>query len=203
MHSDPTSLRDRQKERRRSRIYAAAIELFRERGFQGTTANDIAQASHVSRGTFFNYYPYKEAVLLDYGAEVLQGIHDWAREQLAAGSAPRGVLFEVWARLARESERERDLLLPLAYEILNPDPERARSAGEAMPLATVIEDILERMGARGELQAGVKVRRTAHLVADTYLMTALRWSAYTPEKSLEEEMRVSLEMLLQGALRPS
>lgn len=202
MYADSISLRERQKERRRSRIYAAAIELFKQRGFQGTTANDIAQASHVSRGTFFNYYPYKEAVLLDYGAEVLQAIQEQAEAGLKAGDEPSELLMRVWEELARASERERDLLLPLAYEILNPDPERARSAAQAMPLAALLERILLEMETRGQLQGGLPIKRTAHLIADTYLMTALRWSAYTPERSLESEMQLSLRLLLQGAMRP-
>ena len=79
---DSSSLRERQKERRRARIYGVAIELFKQSGFQTTTATDIAKASNVSRGTFFNYYPYKEAVLLDYGSEVMERLRDLADEIL-------------------------------------------------------------------------------------------------------------------------
>ena len=100
---DSSSLRERQKERRRARIYSVAIDLFKRGGFQTTTATDIARASNVSRGTFFNYYPYKEAVLLDYGSEVMDRLRDHAEQRLGQGAAPLTVLYEVWDALARRT----------------------------------------------------------------------------------------------------
>lgn len=198
---DSTSLRERQKERRRARIYSVAIELFKRGGFQATTASDIARAAHVSRGTFFNYYPYKEAVLLDYGSDIVERLREYAEARLSEGAPPLTVLQEVWERLADESARERDLIPPLAYELLNPDPERARTAYQALPLSKVIEIILRPLGAAGALRTDLSLERMTNLIADTYLMTALRWSAYTAERPLREEMMLSLQFMLHGVFR--
>ncbi|MFC3859759.1 TetR/AcrR family transcriptional regulator [Deinococcus antarcticus] len=198
---DSSSLRERQKERRRARIYGVAIELFKQSGFQTTTATDIAKASNVSRGTFFNYYPYKEAVLLDYGSEVMERLRDLAEARLAGGAAPLTVLYEVWDRLAEENARERDLFPPLAYEVLNPNPERARTAYQALPLSKVVELILRPMHQAGQLRTDLSLQRISNLIADTYLMVALRWSAYGTERPLHEEMRLALNLLLEGAIK--
>ena len=198
---DSSSLRERQKERRRARIYGVAIELFKQSGFQTTTATDIAKASNVSRGTFFNYYPYKEAVLLDYGSEVMERLRDLAEARLAGGAAPLTVLYEVWDLLAEENSRERDLFPPLAYEVMNPNPERARTAYQALPLSKVIELVLKPMHQAGMLRADLSLQRISNLIADTYLMVALRWSAYGTERTLQEEMRMALNLLLEGAVR--
>lgn len=198
---DSSSLRERQKERRRARIYGVAIEMFKRGGFQATTATDIAKASNVSRGTFFNYYPYKEAVLLDYGSEVMERLRDLAEEKLASGQAPISVLYDVWDNLAEESSRERDLFPPLAYEVMNPNPERARTAYQALPLSKVIELILRPMHQSGQIRTDMSLQRISNLMADTYLMVALRWSAYGTERSLQEEMRLALHLLLEGAVK--
>ncbi|MFC4452153.1 TetR/AcrR family transcriptional regulator [Deinococcus sonorensis] len=198
---DSSSLRERQKERRRARIYTVAIDLFRQGGFQTTTATDIARASNVSRGTFFNYYPYKEAVLLDYGSEVVEELHSYAQGQLDAGVAPMTVLQDVWMQLAERNTRDRDLFPPLAYEVLNPDPERARTAYQALPLGKVIEIILRPMQQAGQLRADLSLQRMSNLIADTYLMIALRWTAYGTERSLHEELRSTLGFLMDGVLR--
>jgi AcrR family transcriptional regulator len=42
----------------------AATELFLERGYTGTSIDDIATRAGVSRATFFNYFPAKVDVLL-------------------------------------------------------------------------------------------------------------------------------------------
>lgn len=181
---DSSSLRERQKERRRARIYGVAIELFKQGGFQTTTATDIARASNVSRGTFFNYYPYKEAVLLDYGSEVMERLRDHAESRLAQGTPPLSVLYEIWDRLAEENARE-----------------RARTAYQALPLSKVIELILRPLHQSGQMRTDLSLQRISNLIADTYLMVALRWSAYGTERPLQEEMRLALNLLLEGAVR--
>ncbi|MFC6592364.1 TetR/AcrR family transcriptional regulator [Deinococcus lacus] len=196
-----SSLRERQKERRRARIYSAAIELFKETGFEATTATEIARASNVSRGTFFNYYPYKEAVLLEYGSEVMERLGEHARARLGAGVTPLEVLLEVWDLLAEENTTERDLFPPLAYEVMNPNPERAKTAYRALPLSGVIEIILQPMHEAGQIRPDMSLARISNLIADTYLMVALRWSAYGTERPLREEMRLALDLLLGGALK--
>lgn len=195
------SLRERQKERRRSEIYQAAIALFKECGFENTTATEIAKASGVSRGTFFNYYPYKEAVLLDYGSGVVQELEAEARQRLDAGQPPLKVLYDIWNLLADENTRERDLFPPLAYEVMNPNPERAQTAYRALRLSGVVELILRPLHEAGELRPDLSLARMSNLIADTYLLVALRWSAYGTGRSLHEELRLSLDLLLTGALK--
>lgn len=41
----------------RDRIYTAAIELIRERGYGAVTMTDIAKAAGVARASVFNHFP--------------------------------------------------------------------------------------------------------------------------------------------------
>ncbi len=60
------SLRALQKRGKRTRIYEAAIRLFRERGYDGVTVDEIVASAGTSKGTFFNYFPTKDHVLAEY-----------------------------------------------------------------------------------------------------------------------------------------
>ncbi|MEY4530226.1 MAG: hypothetical protein RLZZ156_947 [Deinococcota bacterium] len=192
------SLRERQKIRRRNRIYQVAIQLFKENGFDKTTATDIARTAHVSRGTFFNYYPYKEAVLLDYGAYIVSNLHDVIEERRHAGLDAAAMLEELWLELARVTQEERDLIPPLTYELINPDPIRAKAAYEAMPLAKIIEPLLRETH---RIRDDVSIERIAATIAYTFLMTALRWSAFHPNRPAKDELKKALTLVLDGAYK--
>jgi AcrR family transcriptional regulator len=55
--------RERKRRQTRERIEKAAMKLFLERGFDGTTIEDITEAADVSKRSFFDYFPSKEEVV--------------------------------------------------------------------------------------------------------------------------------------------
>ena len=57
------SRRERKKVQTRQRLLEAALSLFREKGFSASTVEEIANKADVAKGTFFNYFPSKEALL--------------------------------------------------------------------------------------------------------------------------------------------
>jgi AcrR family transcriptional regulator len=194
------TVREYQKKRRRERIFQAAMNLFRERGFQETTATDIAKAAHVSRGTFFNYFPYKEAVLLDYGSLLLSRLREEVRKRLAQGQDPLQVLHFLFGELAQFTKEEKALVLPLLYELLNPDPIRAKAAFEALPLGDLIAEVLRPLKEKGVVRQDLSLERMGRTLADLYFLAALRWAAYTPRRDLGEELDKFLSLALEGVL---
>jgi AcrR family transcriptional regulator len=76
-----TGLRERKKQRTREAIVEAAFELFEERGFDGTTIADIADAAEIAPRTFFSYFPSKDDVVFHDFEERYATIASWLRDR--------------------------------------------------------------------------------------------------------------------------
>ena len=58
----------------RKRLQWAALELFRERGYEETKAAEIAAKAGVTERTFFRHFPDKREVLFDGGAAFIEAV---------------------------------------------------------------------------------------------------------------------------------
>jgi AcrR family transcriptional regulator len=74
-------LRARKKQRTREKIVEAAFELFAERGFDGTTIADIADAAEIAPRTFFSYFPSKDDVVFYDFEETQAVIASWLQDR--------------------------------------------------------------------------------------------------------------------------
>ena len=57
-------LRERKKAKTRAEVQKQALRLFRKKGYDNTTVEQIAEAAEVSPSTFFRYFSTKEDVVM-------------------------------------------------------------------------------------------------------------------------------------------
>ena len=106
--SEPTR-RERKKEETRRRIFEVAIDLFRTKGFEATTVDEITEKADVGRGTFFNYFPKKDSVLAYLSEERLAVAEENAGALMEAPSPAREKLIELFLLAASAWEQDREL----------------------------------------------------------------------------------------------
>ncbi|WP_433567165.1 TetR/AcrR family transcriptional regulator [Nocardia sp. CA-151230] len=150
----------------RGRLEAAALELFREHGFDSTTVTEIAARAGLTERTFFRHFTDKREVLFG-GSQLL-------RDLLIAkvGAAPADVT--PWAAVVCALEEIADEVFeprrPLVLQrqvVVDANPElRERELIKSATLAAAIADALRNRGAAdtaAELagQAGIAVLHTA------------------------------------------
>lgn len=187
-----TTRRERKKEQQRQRIYAAAIRLFRARGYEQTTVQEITDAADVAKGTFFNYFPTKEHVLLAYhedmGRKILAAVrqrsHDTAEEAIqdalreCAAWAPADPAI---ARLIVRMIFGSDLLL------------RSDQRNEEM-LAEWMAEQLAAGVKQGQLRRGLDVPLFISLVMGVLSSTVIEWvsgdRAFDMEALIERKVRL-------------
>lgn len=187
--------REEQKQERRDRIFKAAMELFSTNGYEATTVLDIAREARVSRGTVFNYYPYKEALLIEHFASNLHDI----RKQLGQRPVFEELYF-IFSELAKFVEVNRHLILPLSYELLNPDPERSKLAFMSLPLAEMVYGLLTKARVQGLIRGDFSRERLSRTIANGFFLTTMQWAAYRQERSIHDELRKTLQLILEGII---
>jgi len=111
-----TSPHVREKRRkRRSQILHAALRSFRDKGYHGTTLDDIAEHVGVRKTALYHYFPDKEAILHECHRESLMEIERLMKEARKLETAPHQL-----AHVIREHVRVMTDTLegsPLAFEV--------------------------------------------------------------------------------------
>ena len=108
------------------------MRLFAERGFGGTTVDDIAEAAGVSRATVFTYYPTKEEIVFGEAASAVEGLAARLRE---GGGRPSRVVRAWIAELTGWLEPE--LLVQMDFAARRRPSPRAE-----LQLFARIEDVI-------------------------------------------------------------
>ena len=82
------SRRERKKIETRQRLMEAALQLFRDHGYDATTVEQIAGAADVAKSTFFNYFETKEAILPAMAGWRLQQLKEALLPERGAPASP-------------------------------------------------------------------------------------------------------------------
>lgn len=99
------SRRERRRAETRKRLFRAALRLFAARGVLATTVEDITEAADVGKGTFFNYFPSKEHVLLAFGEMQASRARKVLEKAARRGRPMRKALERLGRELAAEPRR--------------------------------------------------------------------------------------------------
>jgi len=120
----------------RARILAAAIELFRLRGFEETTMREIATEAGVATGAAYYYFASKDAIALAFYDQAIQDMGPLLEEALARSKDLQVRLRALLNVKLRYFEPNRRLLGALAAHA---DPQHPLS-----PFSAETRDIRER-----------------------------------------------------------
>jgi AcrR family transcriptional regulator len=129
----------------RLRLERAALELYAERGFDRTTAADIATRAGVTERTYFRHFPDKREVLFDGEAALRAALADAVLEA-PAGLPPLPALQEAFASLVPMFEGDR-AAKELRHRIISSTPELQER--QQMKLAGLTAALTEALVQRG------------------------------------------------------
>jgi TetR/AcrR family transcriptional regulator len=153
---DVQAKRERRKEARPGELLDAALDLFVEKGFAATRAEEVAARAGVSKGTLFLYFPSKEELFKAVVRENISGrFQEWNQEfERFEGSTPdmlRLFMKLWWERIG--ASRASGITKLIMSEARNfPEMAAFYQHEVIQPGQELIRKILQRGVDRGEFQ---------------------------------------------------
>lgn len=194
---EPSNRRERHSAERRERLFRAALDLFGRNGFDETTVEDITNAADLGKGTFFNYFPSKEHILLAFGEMQLSKLQS-AYEEMCTNDLPVPIfLRSLGARMTQEPIRNPGVIRMLLQAFLA-DPKVRQPMMDLQNRVTAIHTEMIRRGQeRGEIRDDMPPVVLAHVFRQTIFGTLLIWSLYG-DATLLSRMEQAFEVLWTG-----
>jgi AcrR family transcriptional regulator len=175
-------LRERKKARTRASLREHALRLFREKGYQATTVEQIAAAADVSPSTFFRYFPTKEDLVLqdDMDIRMLEALEQQPPElgPVTAVRAASRQLFSSYTPADLEIFRETSRLTLTVPEI------RARALDEFTRTIGVMSEALAKR--TGRSPDDLAVRTVAGAIMGVIMAITIPWEGWTEEHGVDE-----------------
>lgn len=134
----------------RRRLQQAALELYRDRGYDQTTTAEIAARAGVTERTFFRHFQDKREVLFDGEAPLRAALIE-ALDKTPGALTPLEALLWAFRSVARLFEGNRPFSEPRRKVIAATPALQERELAKAAALVAVLAEALRRRGVDGRL----------------------------------------------------
>ena len=163
-------------ERTRERIFAAALSLFSEKGYERATMRDVAKAAGASLGLAYRYFASKEELVLELYLRLADGFGERVREELPTGTVAERFEEAMFIKLELAGPY-REPLGALTASALNPNSGIAvLGPGTARIRKRVDEVFLEVVNGASDAPRGERQRREMAAVLNAaHLGVLLYW----------------------------
>jgi len=189
--------RERRTAETRERLFRAALDLFARKGFSETTVGDITEAADVGKGTFFNYFPSKDHILLAFGEMQLAKLESAVEEARASEEPMPQFLRSLGVRMTQEPIRNPGIIRTLLQAYLSTTPVREAMMDLQKRVHALHTEIVRLGQERGEIRNDLPATEIAHVFRQTIFGTLLFWSLYG-DATLHPRMESAFNVLWSG-----
>ena len=181
----------------RERLFRAALDLFAAKGFAETTVEDITEAADVGKGTFFNYFPSKDHILLAFGEMQLAKLEAAIEDARRKNEPMPEFLRSLGVRMTQEPTRNPAIIRTLLQAYLSTTPVR-QAMLDLQKRAHALHTQIIRWGQeRGEIRSDLPADEIAYVFRQTVFGTLLIWSVYG-DATLHARIEAAFNMLWTG-----
>ena len=190
---------ERKKAKTRGLIFETAMELFLKQGYDDTTIEQIVAKADVAKGTFFNHFPTKDAILSELGRQRVEMAEVLLQKEFSVlNSAQEKItcLLEVFGQVNEENKEVTELVLRHTFIQMSSEFEQEKQ--NQRQFKSFIEGLVTEGQMQGEFVNSVEPRHVAEIIAGMYFFTLYHWVQGELENSLRQELLAGTKIVLRG-----
>src|ERR1700745_3956547 len=181
----------------RERLFRPALALSGKKGFAQTTVEDITEAADVGKGTFFNYFPTKEHILMSFGEMQLGKLEAIVRDAQQSDLPMRGVLRMLVLRMTEEPIRNPAIVRALLLANLSSVHVRGAMLRIHNRNRVLLGKLIRHGQERNEIRTDLPAEEIAQVWRQMVFGTLMFWSLVGDEK-LVTRLETAIQLLWGG-----
>ena len=192
-------LRAEKKDRLRRQLLANAIQLFRERGFEEVTIDDIIRPLEVSQATFFNYFPSKDALLQQAAEDAVVQYREMLETEIRRDSPTAEKMHRLLEDMGRGLRADKRFYRTLfTRSVLHLGNVKAHGV-----LSDLSAAVMRQGQERGDIRLEYDPHELAHIFIGVYYAIIMRWLHGDGSQSLVERLHRGAAIFLSGVASPA
>ncbi len=190
-------LRETRKKDTKERIVRHAIELFKEKGYDNVTVDEITKICGIAKGTFFNYFPKKESVLLHLVNSYAERMDEIVGQYLEGDLKDR--LLSIFGKLMHIYVQHADLLrLALIETIKSAMESNEGGLTNLSVFQETVRDMLAKAKEKGFVRSSLDENASASVLVAVFYHTLICWSGTADEEKMMIVLRQQLDAVWDG-----
>ncbi|MCG8400049.1 MAG: TetR/AcrR family transcriptional regulator [Firmicutes bacterium] len=193
---------ERKKEKTKKKIIDVAMDLFNKQGFDQTTVDQIAIEADIAKGTIYNHFPVKEAIIGEF-------IHRAFKEETPViirltQQLPdtRSRLIALFRKSLEWIEFEFDKNLYKKYFAYRMQIFEQYIGGHSLRSGfnIVLAQIIDMGRQTGEIRKDLPAEVLVYQLESVHAYTVATWLAIPESFPLDERIAFSIDLFLYGAM---
>jgi AcrR family transcriptional regulator len=189
--------RERRRQETHERIFRCALRLFSQCGYLDTTVEDITEAADVAKGTFFNYFPTKEHLLVAYSEMQERKAMDFLAHLPPGLTSMREIMPKMLVVIAEEPGSNPSLVRNMMGANLLSPAARRMMHRRLVHFEKNIARLFAAAQQRGEIRRDGKIREMARHFLQNYFGSLLLWSL-APQGRLSDLLISNFDLFWAG-----
>ncbi|MCF7804391.1 MAG: TetR/AcrR family transcriptional regulator [Candidatus Marinimicrobia bacterium] len=198
------------KEARRRTILNAAMEIFSKKGLAGTTIQEIAEQAEIGKGTVYEYFDSKDAILAGAFDYLMEEMSSFFVREIRGDMSPEEKLRSFFQGMTQfmgstHGDVAEMLLVFWAEGILESPVNNAGAVPGSFDLesiyteySAILTDIIKEGKRTGDFRSDVNSEHLAAAIIGSLDGLMLQWVIYQKDFPLENIAESYVDMVLKG-----